>query len=88
MDAALQMGSHEGRAEGQNSLPHPAGQAAWDSAQDPIAFLGFEHTSTDHVIYQHPHALLPEAIFNPFSTQPVFALELPGPRCKTCTSLS
>lgn len=34
LDAALQLGSQEGRVEGQNPLPQPATHAALDAAQD------------------------------------------------------
>ena len=35
------MGSHEGRVEGDNSLPLPAGQPSFDAAQDTVGFLSY-----------------------------------------------
>jgi len=34
LDTGLQMGSHQGGAEGQNHLPQLAGRASFDAAQD------------------------------------------------------
>ncbi|XP_068273820.1 serine incorporator 2 isoform X2 [Nyctibius grandis] len=41
-------GSHESGAEGQNPLPHPAGHAAGDAAQDTVGFLGCQRTLPAH----------------------------------------
>jgi len=40
LDAGLQVGSHQSRAEGQSHLPQPAGHAAFDAAQDTVGLLG------------------------------------------------
>jgi len=49
LDAGLQVGSHQSRAEGQNPLPRPAAHAASDAAQDAVGLLGCECTLSDHV---------------------------------------
>jgi len=36
LDAALQVGSHESRVEGQNHLPRPAGHTSLDATQDTV----------------------------------------------------
>ncbi|KAK4824151.1 hypothetical protein QYF61_011229 [Mycteria americana] len=74
LDAGLQVGSHQSRAEGQNHLPRPAGHASFDAAQGTVGLLGCEHTLSAHVqlfIHQYPRVLLCRAAFNPFIPQPV-----------------
>ena len=39
LDTVLQMGPHEGRVEGANDLPHPAGHLPFDAAQDTVGLL-------------------------------------------------
>jgi len=39
LDTRLQVGSHQSRVEGQNHLPQPACQAAFDAAQDTVGLL-------------------------------------------------
>jgi len=66
------VGSHQSGAEGQNPLPHPAG----DAAQGMVG-LGCECTLLGHLeflVNQHPQFLLLRAALNPFSAQPVFVL--------------
>lgn len=36
LDAVLQIGSHKGRADGDNPLPLPAGHVSCDAAQDTV----------------------------------------------------
>ena len=77
MDAGLQVGSHQSRAEGQNPLPRPAGHAAFYAAQDTVGLLGCKHTLLGHVeflINEHLQVFLLRVALNPFSTQPVFVL--------------
>jgi len=74
LDAGLQVGSHQSRAEGQNPLPRPAGHASLDAAQDTAGLLGCECTLVAHVkffIHQYPKVLLGKAALNPFIPQPV-----------------
>ena len=40
LDAVLQMESHEGRVEGDNQFPLPAGHSTFDAAQDVFGLLG------------------------------------------------
>ncbi|KAK4825745.1 LOW QUALITY PROTEIN: hypothetical protein QYF61_002184 [Mycteria americana] len=64
LDAVLQVGSHQSRAEGQNPLPRPAGHASFDAAQDAVGFLHCECTLSAHVqlfIHQYPQGLLHRA---------------------------
>ncbi|KAK4829553.1 hypothetical protein QYF61_005222 [Mycteria americana] len=61
LDAALQVGSQQSGAEGQNHLPPPAGHAAFDAAQDTVGLLGCKHTLSVHVqlfIHQYPQPVL------------------------------
>jgi len=45
LDAGLQVGSHQGGAEGQNPLPQSAGHTSLDAAQDTVGTL------VAHVLY-------------------------------------
>lgn len=74
LDAVLQMGPHEGRAEGDNYLPLPAGHPFTDVAQDTIGLLSCKHTLLAHVkLFDHwnPQALLHRAALNEFFSQSV-----------------
>ncbi|KAK4811014.1 hypothetical protein QYF61_015718 [Mycteria americana] len=47
--------------------------------EDTVGILGCEHTLSAHVqlfVHQYPQVLLHRAALNPFSTQPVFVLEI------------
>ncbi|KAM9644853.1 uncharacterized protein ACIBXB_013062 [Morphnus guianensis] len=69
LEAALQVGSHQSGAEGQNPLPRPAGHTALDAAQGTAGILGCEHTLPAHVqlfIHQYPQVLVHRAALNPF----------------------
>jgi len=55
LDAVLQMVPHEGRIEGNDPLPLPAGHYTFDAAQEVVGFLGCKCTLLAHVkffIYQ------------------------------------
>ncbi|KAK4827314.1 hypothetical protein QYF61_016564 [Mycteria americana] len=74
LDAAPQGGSPQSGAEGQNPLPHPAGHAAGDAAQDTVGLPGCECTLPAHVqlfIHQYPQALLLRAALDHIIPQPV-----------------
>jgi len=74
-------GSRQSGAEGQNPLPHPAAHAAGDAAQGPVGLLGCQCGLLGHVqlfIHQYSQVLLLRAALHPFSTQPVFVVEI-GP---------
>ena len=45
LDATLQRGPHEGRAENNNHLSHTFGHPSSDAAQDTIGLLGCKHTA-------------------------------------------
>jgi len=71
------MGSHQGRAEGQNPLSQPADHAAGDAAQVMVSLPGCECTLLAHVqlfIHQYPQVFIFRAALNLFSAQPVFVL--------------
>jgi len=71
LDTGLQVGSDESRVKGQNPLPHPAGHAALDAAQDTGGFLGCKRTLPVHVelrIHQYPQVLPLRAALEPLST--------------------
>ena len=40
LDTGLQMGPHQGRVDGEENLPRPAGHTPLDAPQDPIGLLG------------------------------------------------
>jgi len=40
LDTVLQMGPHQGRVEGKENLPRPAGHTPLNAPQDPIGLLG------------------------------------------------
>ena len=44
LDAVQQVGPHEGRTEGNNHLPCPAGHPSFDAAQDTVVFPGYKQT--------------------------------------------
>ena len=67
LEAVLQMVSHDGRAEGDNPLPLPAGHPSVDAAHDALGLPGCKCTLLTHVhlfIYQNPHVLLHRAPLN------------------------
>jgi len=76
LDAGLQAGSHQSRAEWQKHLPQPVGHAAFDAAQDIVGFLGYKHTLPLHVQFFDPQVLLSRAAPNPFIPQLVLMLRV------------
>ncbi|KAK4826482.1 hypothetical protein QYF61_009478 [Mycteria americana] len=82
LEAALQVGSHQSRAEEQNHLPQPAGHASFDAAQDIVGCLGCECTLSAHVqlfIHQYPQSLssgLPSITSSPSLTLHLALLNL------------
>ncbi|KAK4815207.1 hypothetical protein QYF61_021826 [Mycteria americana] len=75
LDTALQVRSHQSRAEGQNHLPRPAGHAALDAAQDTVGLLGCEHTLSARVqlfVHRYPQVLLRRAALDHIIPQPVW----------------
>lgn len=69
LDAALQMGLHEGKADRNNPLCHPAGQPSVDAAQDTAGLLGSEWIPLAHVqflIHQNSQVLLGKATLKEF----------------------
>ncbi|KAK4824675.1 LOW QUALITY PROTEIN: hypothetical protein QYF61_017255 [Mycteria americana] len=74
LDAVLQVGSHQSRAEGQNHLPRPAGHASFDAAQDMVGLLGCERTLLAHdqlFVHQYPRVLFHRAALDHIIPQPV-----------------
>ena len=67
LDAVLQMGPHERRAEGGNHVPHTAGPPSLDAAQNAVGLLVCKHTagSWQDFIYQNPQVLF-RAVPNEF----------------------
>ncbi|XP_032300907.1 transcription factor PU.1 isoform X1 [Coturnix japonica] len=51
LDTVLQLGPHEGRAEGDNHLPGPAGHPSSDGTQDTIGLGDCKRTLLRHVSY-------------------------------------
>ena len=49
LDAALQLGLHEGRIERDNHLPPPASYLSSDGTQDTTGLTGCKHTLLAHV---------------------------------------
>lgn len=61
LKAVFQMRSHEGRVEGGNPLPLPAGHHSFDEAQDMVGLSSCKHMLTAHIqlsIHQNPQILL------------------------------
>jgi len=85
-DVGLQVGSHQSRAERQNSLPRPADHASLDAAQGTVGLLGCECMLPAHIwffIYQFPQVLLLRAALNPFIPILYWYRGLPWPMCRT-----
>ena len=60
LDVALQMGPHEGRAEGNNPLPLPAHHPIFDAILDTVDLLGCKHILLAHVqSHFHPPSFHP-----------------------------
>ncbi|KAK4817103.1 hypothetical protein QYF61_027966 [Mycteria americana] len=79
LDAVLQVGSHQSRAEGQNHLPRPAGHASFDAAQDTVGLLGCKHTLSAHVqlfIHHYSQVLFRRAALNHIIPQRVLKLRI------------
>jgi len=89
LDRILQVGSHQSRAEGQNHLPHPAGHASLDVAQDTVGLLGCKCTFVAHVqlfIHQQSQVLLSRAALNSLIPKPCIDTEgCPDPGEGPCT---
>jgi len=49
LDAGLQMGPHESRAEGDNSLPSPCCHPSFNAAHNTVGLLGCKHTLLAYV---------------------------------------
>jgi len=59
------MGPPQGRVEGQENLPRPAGHTPLDAPQDPIGLLGTEGTLLAHgqpVVHQDTQVPLRRAV--------------------------
>ena len=74
LDAVVQTGLHEGRAKGDNHLPHSAGHPSFEAAQDTVGLPYCKHTLLAHTqlsAYQNPEDLLQRAVLNEFFSQSV-----------------
>ena len=72
------MRPHQSRAEGQDHLPHPAGHASFDAAQDTVVFLGCKGTLLAHAqlaIRPYPQVLSMRAVLNTFIPHLVLVVE-------------
>ena len=59
------MGPPQGRAEGEENLPRPAGHTPLDALQDPVGLLGSQGTLLAHghpVVPQHSQSLSAELL--------------------------
>jgi len=77
LEAVLQMRPNQQRAEDQ--LPHPAGHASFDAAQDTFDLLGCEGTLLAHIqlpILQSPRVFFGRAALNPFIPQLVLVMRV------------
>jgi len=73
LDTALQMGPHQGRAEGKENLPRPAGHTPPNAPQVPTGLLDTQSTLLAHghsVVPQHSQSLSAE-LLSSSSAQPV-----------------
>ncbi|KAK4811173.1 hypothetical protein QYF61_019804 [Mycteria americana] len=65
---------HQGRVQGHNHFPSPAGHTIPDTSQDAIGFLGHLGTLLAHIqlaVNQHPQVLFCLAAFQPLFPKPV-----------------
>jgi len=75
LDSVLQMGPHEGRVEGGNHLPLPAGHHSFDSTQDTVGLLGCKCALLANVqllVHQDPQVFLGRGALKEFISQSVF----------------
>ena len=87
LDTALQVRSHQHRAEVQDHLPCPAGHHSFDAAQDTIVLLGCKGmflAQAQLTIHQNPQVLFGRAVFCPYTLQLVLIVraattQLPDP---------
>nr|XP_054508719.1 tubulin-specific chaperone A isoform X2 [Agelaius phoeniceus]XP_054508720.1 tubulin-specific chaperone A isoform X2 [Agelaius phoeniceus] len=86
-DAALQVGSQQGRAEGQNPLPGPAAHPALDAAQDTCGSLGWECPWLGHVQPQPPAPPIPsgQGCWDLFIPSLCWYQGCSDPRAASCT---
>ncbi|PKU35685.1 hypothetical protein llap_14008 [Limosa lapponica baueri] len=87
-DTALQMGSHQGRAEGEDNLPRPAGHTLPDAPQDAIGLLGHKDTLLAHgrpVVHQDSQVFLLRGVLQQVSPQPVLVQGVISPQVQHLT---
>ncbi|KAK4813631.1 hypothetical protein QYF61_014391 [Mycteria americana] len=74
LNTVFEVRPHQGRVQGHDHCPSPAGHAISDTSQDAIGFLGHLGTLLAHIqaaANQHPQVLLCLAAFQPLFPKPV-----------------
>ncbi|KAK4811103.1 hypothetical protein QYF61_016389 [Mycteria americana] len=74
LNTVFEVWPHQGRVQGHDHFPSPAGHAIFDTSQDAIGFLGHLGTLLAHIqaaVNQHPQVLLCLAAFQPLFPKPV-----------------
>ena len=80
------MGPHQGRVEGEENLPQPAGHTPLNSPQDPIGIPGNQGTLLAYgqlVVRQHSQVPLHRAALQQVSPSLYWCMGLFLPRCRT-----
>ncbi|KAF1468800.1 Arf-GAP with SH3 domain, ANK repeat and PH domain-containing protein 2, partial [Megadyptes antipodes antipodes] len=74
LNTVFQVRPHQGRVQGHDHFPAPAGHTISDTGQDAIGLLGHLGTLPAHVqpaVNQHPQVLFRQAAFQPLFPKPV-----------------
>ncbi|KAK4813638.1 hypothetical protein QYF61_014398 [Mycteria americana] len=74
LNTGFEVRPHQGRVQGHDHCPSPAGHTISDTSQDAIGFLGHLGTLLAHsqaAVNQHPQVLLCLAAFQPLFPKPV-----------------
>ncbi|KAK4814531.1 hypothetical protein QYF61_022020 [Mycteria americana] len=74
LNTVFEVRPHQGRVQGHDHFPAPAGHAIFDTSQDAIGFLGHLGTLLAHIqpaVNQHRQVLLCQAAFQPLFPKPV-----------------
>ena len=81
LGAVLQVGSQEGRVEGEHHVSRRASHTSLDATQDTVGLLGYMHTLMAHVessINLNPKILLLRAALKPYRAQSISVLGFPS----------
>ncbi|KAK4826520.1 hypothetical protein QYF61_010017 [Mycteria americana] len=74
LNTGFEVRPHQGRVQGHDHFPSPAGHTIFDTSQDAIGFLGCLGTLLAHIqgaVNHHPQVLFHQAAFQPLFPKPV-----------------